>query len=668
MVNIFKFLIFSVFIESSFGLATTRLYQFNFLSMLEAPETNCSEQFRVPINHLQQCAIDLCGPPDESKLDTFLTDENFERLVNSQNLDRYSRLFPLVEEVVQNQSSLNEAIIDRFNQLLGENEDQVNIDSSIPPRELVSFLSNYIMPYIQTETFSTGEIKDRYTIETNFPNDWSQKKVNFFSSFIESKEDDVTEDLGTLILLDLISTEESITLYQQEILDYKMRLSAIKSQLQLQFEANGRSDLENHLEAINQQLIIVTNAQRTFNAQSISSSNDIRILRGELELHLIDYDISYAEVILSNPEADYQYSSYRESLSFCANNLCDRQIEEIINNLPIREAIIQLDRDNDPELIQAQMNRNCQSLFRINSLTRTEEVESDRIVVEVKSSIMNSYFSNFSDETREELQNYLNERVKFDYDLSRARTVEDIQQNINLVNDMMNIERERIPNLTIFELVYMFSPYNNDMYRSNVNNITSICDGGPNSERGVPLIWDAFLPQEGYHHDSIYVSHFSCNNPSMGKGIIAHEIGHAINYFFSNEENTSKESSINYKSQRICSNNMTHPDYQRPIQRSLANTTFFTGDHLRSEEDMADFISSLVSTEKSHPHCVKLRINSNESRYDNAEIDFMANNDNHSPPLIRALRRLYLRNEVISPSCQHVINQYSEQYGFHRCD
>ena len=89
--------------------------------------------------------------------------------------------------------------------------------------------------------------------------------------------------------------------------------------------------------------------------------------------------------------------------------------------------------------------------------------------------------------------------------------------------------------------------------------------------------------------DTIRVSMFSCTQHSHGKGILAHELGHALSWLFF-KYRLSKPSYGKFMELRKCANTLYKKDKSDRKPALLVHE----GDHYRTEEDTADLISFLA--------------------------------------------------------------------------
>lgn len=182
-----------------------------------------------------------------------------------------------------------------------------------------------------------------------------------------------------------------------------------------------------------------------------------------------------------------------------------------------------------------------------------------------------------------------------------------------------------------------------------------------------PLLWDAFASKDMLRSnpsfrpkgidtgkDNILISPFSCEHTGVGKGIIAHEVGHAITHVMS-REGMSKSSKKAYVDMRKCSSNQwkNHPKTQMK---------FFDGDYLYTEEDNADIMSYMaINDQKSFFSCGVLY--PTDSGYKELKINPQPF-DNHSPGIVRLIREIqYKAPDKMPATCQEIFKRNKDKFG-----
>lgn len=128
---------------------------------------------------------------------------------------------------------------------------------------------------------------------------------------------------------------------------------------------------------------------------------------------------------------------------------------------------------------------------------------------------------------------------------------------------------------------------------------------------------------------SYHLSYFTCSNHAVGKGIASHELGHLLSYALS-QGRLSDDTKDVFLKERSC---ITHRNL---VSLPKSNSHFsFAGDHLRSEEDMADYLSVRTYPRGQLHFCSLLNLSEDKTSY----IDTFGTQavDEHSDPIIRVI-------------------------------
>jgi hypothetical protein len=180
---------------------------------------------------------------------------------------------------------------------------------------------------------------------------------------------------------------------------------------------------------------------------------------------------------------------------------------------------------------------------------------------------------------------------------------------------------------------------------------------------------DHFLPAEYDFDTYVHISSFSCNHYTTGKKVFAHELGHAISGQFLHHK-TSKSSYTKYKGHRDC----VTATYK---ERDFAGTPMWkefshAGDTKYTEEDMADFVSSIVYSDPNESllSCALIKKDKNNIDFDRKELSVLNSTsfDTHSSPFLRTLKEAISKDRVITESCQKIIEKYKDRINFNKCE
>jgi len=179
---------------------------------------------------------------------------------------------------------------------------------------------------------------------------------------------------------------------------------------------------------------------------------------------------------------------------------------------------------------------------------------------------------------------------------------------------------------------------------------------------------DHFLPSEIDAETYIHVSSFSCNHYTTGKQVFAHELGHAISGQFLHQK-TSVSSLAKYKGHRDCiSGNYKDKDFAgAPMWKDFSHE----GDTKYSEEDMADFVASVIYANPNERllSCALIAKDKNNVDFNRKELSVLnkITFDTHSSPFLRTLKEAISKDRVLTPSCRQIIEKYQDRINFNKC-
>tara|TARA_B100000925_G_scaffold291071_1_gene277930 strand:- start:12967 stop:15204 length:2238 start_codon:yes stop_codon:yes gene_type:complete len=179
---------------------------------------------------------------------------------------------------------------------------------------------------------------------------------------------------------------------------------------------------------------------------------------------------------------------------------------------------------------------------------------------------------------------------------------------------------------------------------------------------------DAYNPME----KELKASSFTCSDHRDSKGIFFHELGHFFSDTFNTEKLSITESS---KKDFYTSRKCVSAQYKKHPAESIhsdGSPFKFEGDHIYTEEDFADYISSLMQKGKSgSTYCSILEysrdLDGNIFYSDSNFIMKVNDMDPHSTALKRVLYDVLQRGSLIPTSCQTVMQQHLADFNFSGC-
>ena len=191
-----------------------------------------------------------------------------------------------------------------------------------------------------------------------------------------------------------------------------------------------------------------------------------------------------------------------------------------------------------------------------------------------------------------------------------------------------------------------------------------------NKDTGKPIclfsaafVSDSFAP----YTSTVNISPFSCTFHEHGKQTLAHEMGHAMSYWFNRfkpHDQTAYPSGTSYKAYmklRECANrrrtinNAPNPNKNGPF--------YHNDDKWRTEEDMADLIAYKVFQDNPTPYdCSLLNTSDDGLTYQALKVLYSSSDiDTHSTDFLRVIMEAIHTRKKLSPACRQIIDIYSKK-------
>lgn len=154
--------------------------------------------------------------------------------------------------------------------------------------------------------------------------------------------------------------------------------------------------------------------------------------------------------------------------------------------------------------------------------------------------------------------------------------------------------------------------------------------------------------------DTLFVSQKTCRHSEVGKGVVAHELAHALSYAFA-DKRLSEGSYKEYMEDRECATRQSNKSSEEVYEERHA------GDRSRTEEDTADLISFKTYQDSSvYGGCFLLN---NKAPYDKLNTKVPQYNfDTHSTSFVRLIREAIHKKIPAPTECHKVIEEYRANY------
>ncbi len=254
---------------------------------------------------------------------------------------------------------------------------------------------------------------------------------------------------------------------------------------------------------------------------------------------------------------------------------------------------------------------------------------------------LNKVFANYSPESRQSFENYINNKVVFQF------PTEDTAQGFKKV---LKSEQKQ-----------PFHSY---------TNFTDMCRYF--YIQGRPLLQKDKVEYSVFGKQKIKVSVFSCQFHEHGKQILSHELAHLMDYYFtlaSSEGHPRLASSYSYKQYmklRKCARKRYINDKTKSPW-NIFHPLFYLKDKQQTAEILADLLAYLAFQEEPELFsCIFFPINP-LMEYDNLTMYNNNKTNRHPAPVLRAVMEAIHKKKKLSYACRQVMDQYKNKINFQPC-
>lgn len=294
----------------------------------------------------------------------------------------------------------------------------------------------------------------------------------------------------------------------------------------------------------------------------------------------------------------------------------------------------------------------CKASFVNANLENARFADFNKIWPEVKNGYIQNVLPQYSSHSQGLLKEYLENGINFLPSSPEAKKFPDINQALS----------------------YATTPYHQSSTAALVSKaVTPTYYSSEDPEFSCPLIaprpllWDLFASKEYLANnptfrptgvqtgkDNILISPFSCEHAQIGKGIIAHEIGHAITHVMS-RPGMSKSSQKKFIEIRNCATSQFSGQPKTQLK-------YFKDDKMYTEEDTADLMSYMAIRDPQSLYGCGLLYPS-ENSYNELNVKPHLN-DNHTSGMVRLIREMqYKTPNKIPATCQEILKRNKNMFG-----
>jgi hypothetical protein len=595
-------------------------------------------------NENSECAKDLCGPPDPNN-SAFIRDLNFSKSIPQSLKEEMKSITPLVNDVINKAVELNIRSLDKLKDTFtNKNLAKLNIQD-LDYDQLGEFEENQYGPYLtkKIDMSSSYPNRIRFTL-SNLPKSASPVFLKALEDYrnLKEKSENVHLEDKTLSLYSSSELKEIARLQLNDLIKY---FEENKSKL----ESDTRKEID----------ISILRVQKLIKAGKERSA-----------LSNIQSTFFYFYEEVKDFKSNYGSSN-------CKTKNCDLYLKDFIKtNNPSAAIDSMMGKLNSEDAKKSAVNR-CLANIAFSKLKKADDISAMTLFQEAKKAVIDRVLPKFSEHSRMMLKEFLNNQLKIATDIQRKNKVIDdpVDSFKNKASSFLSNGDEDSVNDDLLSPT-LLSIKNNMTKIDPFSVLSSPCSDGYQFSAT-----DAFLPhiklsksqkeqlkkedlkdldQRMFSQNTVFISDFSCNHQKIGKQAIAHEIGHALAHAFKTLKLSSSSSKL-YSDARKC---MSDAYKMAPKDEN----SFFKGDKIFTEEDMADQIAFAAFPDERPPFACNLLLPSSDFKtFAALELINPSGTDTHSSSLFRVLNETISKGIDLPKSCQKVIKNNPEIKGFNKC-
>lgn len=578
-----------------------------------------------------QCAVDLCGRPEELVTGS-IHDKNIDQYIETDVTKRLPEIIDPVKKIGEQKKANEQEFVKAMEEKL---KDPKFLDfSTWEPSSLVAMSSHMYFEHVSFEVDKTKPISERIKIEIDYPEGASREYKQGLKEYAENSVMDKTSKLSSAYYGDVFTKEELAQMYfdltQKFVKLYDEHYKASAGEYD-----EWKSSVDKY---------------RTLKIEDIKHE--------EMGGNAWNLEWSFERLAKKvNQPLPYK------NIEVCAEK-CKNGVLSGLKALNVPEMVSKL-KTKLNEMTENDIVNPCKAELLSKGMKESDKERFLKNFPAIKKNFIARSMAGSSAHSKEAFEKYLDERIHLSFKVQESGGVEEF---IKSLQDQAKTEVSKTDYSTYrgSDLISTLLGKRDYMDRSEMRAGIDVCH-----DPGLHTVWDAFAPQKYIENpeydqdptkDNIFVSLFSCTHEIHGKGVVSHEMGHALSYALY-EKMLSESSEVAYNEIRNCVTKayVTPP----PGDGSLLNRE---GDSLRTEEDMADVMSFLaMADEKVNYVCALLDTDMQATKYTDFHLINSSPEDSHSSPLHRALMEAIYKKRQISNACKKVIEANSDKFRFGPC-
>lgn len=581
------------------------------------------------VSELEECAVALCGPAETAAVAT-VNDANFDFYVQEDVKEKLPLLDESVKKIFDKKKAELEKFIADF-KTLQENSKPI-VDFSKWTYEYNYFTYKTYDDFYEFETDTTKPYAERLTLKLKPPQGASRAYIKGLKAYAEAKKKERETNIVYGMYEEFYTVEES-----QEIIGdiWKKFYEAYEKEVAKNpdFMKDSAEEIEKYLEE---------------ESRKLSDSYDL----GEAYREI--YELNNKLLSATNqPTTPLQYGVD------CEED-CKGGIRDYLQGLDYSSMIKDLEKKKDEVTLEDNIT-GCQAELIDRGLKESDKEQFLAHFPETKRQFLDKVFANYSAHSRKAFEKYLEEELNLSFDRYSNETPDDLLTKLKEEAEAAPSETSTTPDSLISKLL----DHQDWSDKSKMTADISVCDD--NGGRAFAA-WDAYSEKGGSFDeadadpskDNIFVSLFTCSHVPQGKGVVTHEMGHAMSYAFKNGK-LSVESKAEYLKVRECvtKSHITTNETPRSVH---------PGDKQYSEEDTADVVSyNAIAQDGPIFTCALLDTTKEGTRFKDLSLVNKHSLDSHSSPLLRVLRESIYKKRRLPSACKQIIEKNKDKFRFEPC-